>query len=876
MPGPAAYTLQLLHLADGEAGTLALSTAPYLAALADAFDDDYANSITVAGGDNWLPGPFLAAGTDPSLASLVPGNSNPGRTDIAIHNAIGVEVSGIGNHEWDLGSNVFASTLGIANFVSVSANLDFSGDTAVRGLFTDTTATAGLEEASTLKGRIAPSAVVTEGGEKIGFVGVTTQLIEQISSPSGTEVKGFPTGPGPNGEADNMDLLAAQLQPVIDDLIAQGVNKIVLMSHLQLLGNERSLATKLQGVDIIVAAGSNTRLGDADDVAVAFPGHAADFADTYPIVTAGTDGKTSLIVNTDNEYTYLGRLVVDFDANGEIVTDSLTNNVAINGAYASTAENVAEAWGDSDGDLSDTAFAAGTRGAQVKTITDAVQNVITIKDGNVFGYSNVYLEGERGQVRTQETNLGNLSADANGDAARDALGLADGAILVSLKNGGGIRAQIGTISAPDPVDGTVDKLPPEVGGEVSQLDAENALRFNNKLMVFDTTAQGLVNILNHPAALTANNGGFMQIGGVRVAYDPTLPAGQRLRDVVLIDANDNIIATILVDGVLNPDAPSAISVVTLNFTANGGDGYPVKANGENFRYLLDNGTVSAPVSEALDFTATANVPANALGEIQAFQDYLAERYATPGTAFGQADTPMELDTRIENLGVRESDLIGLSLANDNRANIVSGDATDNALIGKGGDDVLTGRGGNDTLDGNSGNDNLFGGDGNDVLSGDSGNDMLMGEDGTDALRGNAGNDTLLGGLGIDDLRGGEGNDRFTGGIGADRLQGDEGIDTFVWTTANDSRGGAGIDTVFYDSDDIFDVSAIDANSTVTGNQAFAFVGTAFTGAAGEIGLTTIGGSTFIAAETDGTGRFDMLILVSATDGSAIVAGDIVL
>jgi hypothetical protein len=39
--------------------------------------------------------------------------------------------------------------------------------------------------------------------------------------------------------------------------------------------------------------------------------------------------------------------------------------------------------------------------------------------------------------------------------------------------------------------------------------------------------------------------------------------------------------------VVSPDAPALISVVTLNFLANGGDGYPIKANGENFRYLLE-------------------------------------------------------------------------------------------------------------------------------------------------------------------------------------------------------------------------------------------------------------------------------------------------
>ncbi|MFZ4683814.1 MAG: 5'-nucleotidase C-terminal domain-containing protein, partial [Terrimicrobiaceae bacterium] len=545
-----AYRLQLLHLSDGEAGTLAPDTAPYLAALVDKFEDQFANSITLAGGDTFLPGPFLAAGTDPSLIPVINAVTGstistaagttpaPGVVDTAIHNLLGVEATGIGNHEWDLGSNVYLSSIAPgsgwvgAQYASISANLvlapaGFPAD-PLNGRFTQTVGTGVLanEEAQDLKGRIAPSAVINEGGQTIGLVGVTTQILESISSPTGAEILGFRFGAGANGETNDMALLAAQLQPVIDDLRAQGVNKIVLLSHLQQITFERQLAPLLNGVDIILAAGSNTRLGDADDVAVSFPGHAPDFSDTYPILTAGADGKPTLIVNTDNEYTYLGRLVVDFNEAGEIITSSLGDNVAINGAYASTEANVAAAWNDLDGDLSDTAFAAGTRGSKVKALTDAVDNVIQLKDGNVYGYSNVYLEGERIQVRNQETNLGNVSADANADVARDALGLTNEHAVVSIKNGGGIRAQIGTII--NNSDGTVSKVAPEVDGEVSQLDVENALRFDNKLMVFDTTAQGLLNILNTTNALNPNNGGFIQIGGVRFSYNPGNAAGSRV------------------------------------------------------------------------------------------------------------------------------------------------------------------------------------------------------------------------------------------------------------------------------------------------------------------------------------------------------------
>ena len=163
-----------------------------------------------------------------------------------------------------------------------------------------------------------------------------------------------------------------------------------------------------------------------------------------------------------------------------------TANAAVNGAWAATDANVAAAWGVAESALPTTAFAAGTRGATVKTLTDAVQSVIAVKDGNVFGYSSVYLEGERTAVRSEETNLGDLSADANLFAAKQALGAAAPSTwMVSLKNGGGIRAQIGMVSDPK-ADGSVDKLPPS-DTSVSLLDVENSLRFNNQLMVFDTT-----------------------------------------------------------------------------------------------------------------------------------------------------------------------------------------------------------------------------------------------------------------------------------------------------------------------------------------------------------------------------------------------------
>lgn len=827
-PAPTvAFTLQLLHLSDGEAGLLAGSTAKYLAALVDAFDDDYANTLILSGGDTFLPGPFLAAGTDPSVISAL--NSATGSTlaasavvpigavDTAIHNVIGVEVSAIGNHEWDLGSTAFAGSIVAgggfvgAQYALVSANIDVSGDSAIRGIADQTLGGAAandfiFDEASTLKGKIAPATVVTKGGEKIGIVGATTQILEAISSPTGTEIKGFPFGPGANGETDNMLLLAMQLQPIIDQMRADGINKIIVQSHLQNIANEKQLATLLKGVDIILAAGSNTRLGDADDQAEAFPGHAADFADTYPLVITDAEGGNTLIVNTDNEYTYLGRLKVDFDSEGNILVDNLAADAAINGAYASTAENVAEAWGTTVDNLENTAFANGTKGDKVRDLTDAVGNVIAVKDGNVFGYTDVYLEGERAFVRSEETNLGSLSADANAHALREALGASEDAVIVSFKNGGGIRAQIGTLSAPDPVDGSVDKLPPpanpdagKLEGGVSQLDIENSLRFDNKLMAFDTTAAGLKALLEHGVAAGTLQGRFPQIGGVSFSWDPDLAPGGRVSDIALVDGNGNSY-TLYDNGVLQPGAPSTITVVTLNFLANGGDGYPAKANGQNFRYLLNDGTLSGAIDEALNFTdpgvIAANTPAGKalLGEQQALAEFMLEFHATPEEAFDVADTPAQFDERIQNLNVRTDTVLDGAIA---------------APVGTDGDDVLTGRpfdetilagAGDDVVFAGAGNDRVEGGEGDDLLEGEAGDDTLLGGAGDDELLGGAGNDRLEGGEGDDTLDGAEGDDLLIGGAGADTLIGGAGNDQFLANAGDEVDGGAGNDLVVVDGE----------------------------------------------------------------------------
>ncbi|MCP9928403.1 hypothetical protein KBY90_10990 [Cyanobium sp. CH-040] len=190
-------------------------------------------------------------------------------------------------------------------------------------------------------------------------------------------------------------------------------------------------------------------------------------------------------------------------------------------------------------------------------------------------------------------------------------------------------------------------------------------------------------------------------------------------------------ARLIENGQVSDQAPESFSAVILNFLANGGDGYPIKANGDNFRFLLDDGSLSAAIDESSNFTEAGVVPANALGEQQALKTFLQSVHGTPDQAYTQADTAAGLDGRIQNLGLRSDSV----LAGDQISGSLGRGGNRDALVGTAGDDVIRGGAGNDTIDGREGDDLIDGGIGRDRLTGGGGRDRFL-------LSGKGGGDTI--------------------------------------------------------------------------------------------------------------------------------------
>ena len=809
-PSSGNFTLQILHGSDFEAGLLATQRADRFAAIVDRLEDALPNSITLSGGDNFIPGPFGAAGTDNSLVpvlrayyeqalgltsgsltslfgtNLATATSPFFATDIAILNAIGIQASVLGNHEFDLGTNVLAAVTDFtanssagtaagrvtnigAQFPYLSANLSFTGDASLNPLFTGTlreassfaTTAADLFDNQAVANeaadrQIAPWTTIVEGGQTIGVLGLTTQILASISTVNGVRI----LDPNGDGGVDNVAELAAILQPLVDQMVAQGINKIILLSHLQQFSNELALAPLLRGVDVIISAGSHAIFADGTDVLRSGDSASA----SYPVYRTGADGNAVAIVSTSSEYSYVGRLVVTFDDQGVLIADPDGAGAlgvggvdpVVSGAYVTTDATVASLWG------ADNAYADGTRGGEVRQIITQVQSVIAVQDGNFFGITEVFLDGRRSEVRTEETNLGNLSADANLFVARQV----DADVAVSFKNGGGIRAEIGAIVG-QPVP---SELPPlanfDVGkpeGGISQLDIANSLRFNNNLSIVSVSAANLERLFEHAVAATAPGatpGQFAQIGGVSFSYDVTRTAqtvssgnvvvqGERVRNLTLLNEDGSIRDVIVLNGVLQGDASRAIKIVTLDFLANGGDSYPLPnmiIPGSRID-LRDNALLAAGA-------ATFAIKGT---EQDALAEFVAAVHGTQAKAFDNLDTTQAGDLRIQNVAVRadtvlvpyaqvtigeRSDLEQMSVYSGplNVDFSFTGTAASEMILAHNADELLLGGAGNDSIMARGGNDNIQGGDGNDVLLGGAGNDSINGGAGADSLVGGTGDD----------------------------------------------------------------------------------------------------------------------------------------
>ena len=425
--------------------------------------------LTVSAGDNFLIGPEFKAGLAEFNSAL--GGINT-YFDARALDAIGFDAIVFGNHDFDFGPdllNDFIST-GFINTSPryLSANIDFSGEPALQALVK--------------RGRIAKRIIIEKNGHTFGIIGATTPQLPYVSRPGKVVV--------------DIDL-AAVVQSEINALFSSGVNKIIFVSHLQDIAEDMALIAQLEGVDIAIAGGGNEVLANSGDPLL--PGDKPWGA--YPVFVKDLSGRKVPIVTTGGEYKYVGRLRVDFDiATGEISgIDPESGPIRVSGGAHPDAVKP---------------------DPEVRSrVTVPVQTYVNKLEKNVIARSEVALNGIRKNVRSRETNIGNLVADSLLSEARRLSGsLGFRAPAIALTNGGGIRNN--TIIA---------------AGEISERDTYDIAPFANFLTVFENVSiKTLKNLLENAVSRIDNQGNptgsgtgrFTQVSGFSFEYDPSKQAAK--------------------------------------------------------------------------------------------------------------------------------------------------------------------------------------------------------------------------------------------------------------------------------------------------------------------------------------------------------------
>ncbi len=615
---PVDRRLVLLHVSDTESEVLEVAPgagglARFSSLVRGLLSTGEAPTLMLGAGDTFMPAPALQLEIDGvNAVSLA-------------NNRLGLQASALGNHEFDRGEGFLAEMVSRADFPYLTSTVDFD-DGPVAPLALSIPDGAPSPWLIRHPGRILPRGKLCAGGELVevegelvctglvvGVIGATTETLAAVAStqPASRSVGTF-------------EAVVARVQAQADALAAEGVDLVILLSHLQDVRREVELvAAGLSGVDVIVGGGGDDRLANPDHRLL----HGEEPSPIcegerpcYPLVRLAQDGRPVLILATDGQLRYLGRVELTFDRQGVL-----------------TGYRGARPIPTDDRSLRELGLPLDAGGVELEARVRSLLEPLSTE----LATAAVYLDGERESVRNRQTNLGDLSADSIVWAARRHAPEGADRIAFGLRNGGGIRSSIGGVDHDTFVRG---------GGPIRLVDIEAALRFDNPVVLVTTTHRALKETFESTLrGVGTGRGHFPQVSReIFLAYD--VDGQEQLQDLVagpqaVRRAGDRV-RTLIVQGPAGPveivsggrlPTPDArITFATLDYLARGGDGYfPSTASLLEPIPLLDGG---APITEQ---SALRSYLAHLVGEGQ----WLAGRsYVDP--AEGHPDS----FTRIRALG----------------------------------------------------------------------------------------------------------------------------------------------------------------------------------------------------------------------------------
>ena len=441
-----------------------------------------------------------------------------GEVDFKVLNALGLDAYQLGNHEFDEGEKRLAELIGMATFPILGANIH---------------PTSASPMASS---RILPYVIKEIDGEKIAILGVLKVEKTRESSMVTDAVK----------FTDEISTVKEQVKALND----QKINKIIVLSHLG-YDFDQKLAASVTDIDIIVGGDTHTRLdstGELSKLGIETEG-------AYPTIVNNPQGKPVYIVQAWEYAKALGRLRIDFDAQGQVVSARGNIELPVGQPYEVLNESNKYAPATAEQAAAISAALGKTKIVrQVEADADMQKIIAPYKQGlekfkkEVIGKVTATLPFTRIPspfVQGGAVN-GSFAAQAVVDAFLSYLPKAQ----IGIQNAGGVRG-------------------PFNEGNFTTGDAYTILPFSNTVVTVDMKGADIVQVLeealSYSQGISGSTGAFPYASHLR--YDVILkaPLGQGIRNVEVKDRKSGKWSPI--------DLQKTYSVVTNVFTAQGKDGY---------------------------------------------------------------------------------------------------------------------------------------------------------------------------------------------------------------------------------------------------------------------------------------------------------------
>lgn len=518
-------------------------------------------------------------------------NHDEGTAMAEAMNEAGYDAMAVGNHEFDFGQDVATGYQDKTGFPVLSVNTIYADSQELV---------------------FEPSTNVAAQGYNLGVVGVTTPETATKTHPNNVQNIEF---------LSPIDTTVNEINRLIEDQTTIE-DAFIVLSHLGIdaTTNEEWRASALAAA--------------LDDVA-AF--------DAYQIIVLDGHSHTAfanerygnvLLQQTGTALNNIGLVTLNF------VDPSLTEGQLVD---AQTALETIGYEFDEEGYQ----VTAGRTNETVQAIVDDASATFKEETGRVIVQENtIWFNGVREYVRSHETNSGTYITDAMVEYGRN--GGFNNPTDFAMINGGGIRDQI--VQGEPITEGDVIAVLP-FGNIISQIQVTGETIYDMFELAYSATTvtesysssdgQYTVEAIDEDSNLPslAALGGFLQVSSdIKIYFDPTLEAGQRVLGVYILNRETGEFELVA------DDASGSYFMATNDFLAQGGDGYTMLSGEREEGPSLDRVVMDVMESGVVNLADYADeLPQNQIIPMLTadYEALLAEAGETPSEEVPGEEVPGE-------------------------------------------------------------------------------------------------------------------------------------------------------------------------------------------------------------------------------------------